>query len=55
MTKIASPVNTVNDVRSMQRTLKKITLANRWDMKFNVNNCGVMHIEKINLEFVPEE
>ena len=25
--------------------------ANRWDMDFKVNKCGVMHIGKRNLEF----
>ena len=51
MTKIASRVNTVNDTRLMQRTLDKLVAWNRWDMDFNVNKCGVMHIGKTNLEF----
>ena len=51
-TKIASRVNTLNDIRSMQRTLDKLVpWANRWDMDFSVNKCGVMHIGKSNLEF----
>ena len=51
-TKIASRVNTLNDVRSVQRTLDKLVAwANRWNMDFNVNKCGVMHIGKRNLEF----
>ena len=51
-TKIASRVNTLNDVRSLQRTLDKlIALANRWEMKFSVKKCGVMYIGKRNLEF----
>ena len=46
-TKIASLVNTLNDIRLMQRTLNKLVVwANRWDMDFNVNKCGVMHIGK---------
>ena len=41
----------------MQRALDKVVVwANRWDMDFNVNKCGVMHKGKINLEFqVPDE
>ena len=36
----------------MQWTLDKLVAwANRWEMDFNVNKCGVMHIGKINLEF----
>ena len=59
--KIAIWVNTVNDIRSMQRTLLKLVAwVNRWDMDFNVNKwnmdlnvikCGVMQIRKKNLEF----
>ena len=46
-TKIANPVNTLNDVRSMQRTLDKlVTWANSFEMDFNVNKCGVRHIRK---------
>ena len=55
-TKIASRVNTVNDITLMQRTLDKLVAwANRWDMDFNVNRCGVMHIWKRNLVSVPDE
>ena len=51
-TKIASHVNTLNDIRSVQRTFDKlIAWVNIWDMDFNVNKCGAIHIEKINLEF----
>ena len=50
-TKIASQVNILNDIRSMQRTLDKlVSWVNRWDIDFNVNKCGVMHIRKRNLE-----
>ena len=28
-----------------------VAWANRWEMDFNVNKCGVMHIGKTNLEF----
>ena len=36
----------------MQRTLEQLVAwANRWEMGFNVNMCGVMHIGKRNLEF----
>ena len=49
---IASRVNTLNDIRSMQRTLDKLVdWTNRWEMDFKVNKCGVMHIRKRNLEF----
>ena len=49
-TKIASRVNTLKDIRSMQRILDKLVAwPNRWEMDFNVNKCGVMHIGKINL------
>ena len=35
----------------MQRTLDKLVAwENRWDIDFNVNKCGVMHIKKRNLE-----
>ena len=51
-TKIASRVDTLNDIRSMRRTLDKVVAwANMWDTDFSVNKCGVMHIGKINLEF----
>ena len=50
-TKIASRVNTLNDIISMQRTLDKLVAwVNRWNMEFSVNKCGEMHIGKINLE-----
>ena len=40
----------------MQRTLDKLVAwANRWDIDFNVNKCGVMHIGKRNLVSVPDE
>ena len=40
-----------NYVRSLQSTLYKLVAwANRLEMKFNVNKCGVMHIGKRNLE-----
>ena len=38
-------VNTLNDIRSIQRTLDKLVAwANRWNMDFNVNKFGVMHM-----------
>ena len=47
--KIASRVNTLNEIRSMQMTLDKLVAwANRWEMDFNMNKCGVMHIGKRN-------
>ena len=57
MTKIASQVNILNDIRSMQRTLNKLVAwANRWEMNFNVNKYGVMHIGKKKFRFpVPDE
>ena len=40
----------------MQSSLDKlIDLANRWELDFNVNKCGVMHIGKRNLVSVPDE
>ena len=40
----------------MQRTLDKLVAwANSWEMDFNVNKCGVMHLGKINLVSVPDE
>ena len=52
MTKIASRVNTLNIIRSMQRTLDiLVAWVNRQDMEFNVNKCGVMNIMKKNFEF----
>ena len=51
-TKIASLLNTPNDIRSIQKTLDKVVAqVNRCDMEFNVNEYGVMNIGKINLEF----
>ena len=48
-TKIARRANTLNDIRSMQRALHKLVAwANKWDMDFNVNKCGVMHLGKTN-------
>ena len=52
MAKVASRVNTLNDIRLMQRTIDKlVTWENRWEMDFNVNKYGVMNIAKRNLEF----
>ena len=46
-TKITSRVNTLNDIRSMQRTLEKlVTSSNNWEMEFSINKCGIMHIGK---------
>ena len=51
-TKIASQVNTLNELTLKQRTLDKLVVwANSWEMEFNVNKCEVMHIGKRNLEF----
>ena len=51
-TKIGYQVKTLNDKRSMQRTLDKLVAwANKWEKDFNVNKCGVMRIGKRNLEF----
>ena len=51
-TKIPNRVITLNNIRSMQRTLDKLVAwANRWDTDFNTNKCGVVHIGKINLDF----
>ena len=48
-TKIPSRVNTLYDIRSMQKTLDKlIAWVNRWDMDFNVKKCRVMHIGRRN-------
>ena len=50
--KIPNQVNTLNDVRVRQRTLDKLVAwANTWDMDFNANKRGVMHVGKRNLEF----
>ena len=46
-TKIACLVNTLNDSKLMQKTLDKLVArANRRDMDFNLDKCGVMHIGK---------
>ena len=34
-----------------ERIDKLVAWENRWVLDFNVNNCGVMHIGKSNLEF----
>ena len=48
----ADDTNTLNDTRSMQRTLDRLVAwANMWEMDFNLNKCGVMHIGKRNLVF----
>ena len=45
-TKIASWINTLNDIRSMQRTLDKLVVwANMWEMDFNINKCGIMQFQ----------
>ena len=52
ITKMASRVNALSDIRSMQRTFDKLVAwTNRWNMNFNVNMCRIMYIGKINLEF----
>ena len=52
MTKIASQVNSFINVRSMQRTLNKLVAwINRWEINFNINKYGVMHIGGRNLDF----
>ena len=39
-TQIATGVNTLNGIRSMQKTLDKLVAwANRWEMEFNINKC----------------
>ena len=44
---MASQVNFLNDIRSMQRTLDKLVAwVNRWKIDFNINKYGVMHIKK---------
>ena len=46
-TNMGNRVNTLKDIRLMQITLDKLVAwGNRWDMEFNVNKCGVMHIGK---------
>ena len=51
-TKTARRVNTLNNIRSMQRALDKLVAwVNRLGMDFNVNNCEAMHIGKRNVEF----
>ena len=46
-TKVASRVNTLYDLKSMQKTLDKLVAwTNRLYMEFNVNKSGVMHIGK---------
>ena len=48
-------MNTLNDTRSMKRTLDKLfAWANRWDMNFSVKKCGIMYIGKIKVS-VPDE
>ena len=56
-TKLDCRVNTLIYIRSMQRTLEKLVAwANRWDMDFNVNKYGVIHIgEKKCRVLVPDE
>ena len=50
--KIASRVNTLNGVKSLQRTLDKLfAWSKKWEMKFNINKCGALHIGKINFKF----
>ena len=55
-TKIASRVNTLNDIRSVQRTIDKLVAwANRREMGFNVNMCCNAYGEKKFRVPVPEE
>ena len=44
-------MNTLNDIRSMQRTLDKLVVwKNSWETDFN-EKCVTMHIGKTNSEF----
>ena len=55
-TKITSQVNSVINIRLMQRTLDRlVAMKNRWDMDFNVNKYGVIYMEKRNLVSLPDE
>ena len=39
-------------IRSIQRTVDKLVAwVNRWEMKFIINKCGIMHIGKRNMDF----
>ena len=52
MTKIASRISTLNNIRLVQRTLNKLVAwANKQEIDFNINKCRVTHIGKRNLEF----
>ena len=54
--KIATKINILNYIKSMNRTLDKLVVqVNGWEMEFNVNKYGVMHIRKRNLVSVPDE
>ena len=54
-TKIASRVNILNDIRSMQKTLDKLVAwANRWKMDFNVNKWNVYREKKFRFP-IPDE
>ena len=48
-TKIASKVTTTQDRETLQSDLDQLTRwANKWQMKFNVDKCKVLHIGKRN-------
>ena len=49
--KKANRVSNLNDIRSMQRALDKVAMANRWEMELNVNKNRVMNNGKRNLKF----
>ena len=51
-TKIASRVNTVDNIRSLQKSLDRLGgWADKWGMEFNLDKCKVMHIGRNNLQY----
>ena len=55
-TKIASQVNTFNNIRWMQRILNRlIVYTNKWNMDFNVNKYKYIYREKKFWVSIPNE
>uniref|UniRef100_A0A803K2X2 Reverse transcriptase domain-containing protein n=1 Tax=Xenopus tropicalis TaxID=8364 RepID=A0A803K2X2_XENTR len=50
-TKLCSPVNSIQDVTSLQQDLDQLAIwAAKWQMRFNVDKCKVMHLGCKNMQ-----
>uniref|UniRef100_A0A803K0Z9 Reverse transcriptase domain-containing protein n=1 Tax=Xenopus tropicalis TaxID=8364 RepID=A0A803K0Z9_XENTR len=50
-TKLCRPVNSIQDVTSLQQDLDQLAIwAAKWQMRFNVDKCKVMHLGCKNMQ-----